>query len=286
MKLAGSQAAAFCRKPDVGLKSALIHGPDAGLIAARRQELTRALLEGSDDDLRLSQLPVNEVRKDASLLDAELKARGFFPGRRVVLVDSATDGLTKSISSILESTDTEDAFLILTAGVLPARSSLRKFFEADPSTISLQLFSEAPALADIEQALREAGLSCGISADALHKLKSVTDTMDYGSYTQLVEIIGIYGISHADPLSLSEIDLILPAQQDAETDRFVDAVANGDAATVGPLLRRLETSGTKPTTLLIALQRKFRQLLLAASAEGGPEAGLSLIKPPLWGHPP
>ena len=86
------------------------------MLSIRRRELVSALMGPEHDDLRLTHLNVADVRKDASLLDAELKARGFFPGRRVVVIDAATDGLTKSISGVLETTTTEDAFMILTPG--------------------------------------------------------------------------------------------------------------------------------------------------------------------------
>ena len=283
MKLSGRDTPRFCKNPDTSLKGALIHGPDSGMIAVRRRELVSALLGPEPDDLRLTSLNAADVRKDTSLLDAEMKARGFFPGRRIVVVESATDGLSKPVSAVLETTTTEDAFLILTAGVLPARSSLRKLFEQSGDIAALQQFQDAPGPNDIEDLLKAAGLKHGVTPDALEALSHYATTADYGSFVQLVDMISVFGIGRETPISFDEIAKVLPAGQETEIDSFVDAVAHGNPANIGPQMRRLETSGVNAVTLLIALQRQFRQLLLAASAPGGPEAGLARIRPPLWG---
>lgn len=283
MKLSGRDAARFCKNPDHSLKAALIHGPDAGTVAVRRRELTAALLGEDADDLRLSQLQAADVRKDASLLDTELKARGFFPGRRVVVVESATDGMSKTLSAILDTTDIEDAFLVLTAGVLPARSSLRKLFENDHSLAGLHLFQEIPNHTDIDEMLRNAGLKHGVEPDGAAILAELARNTDYGSFTQLIDLIAIFGVNQTTPLTAESISNVAPVQQDAEVDRFIEAVAHGKPTAIGPILSRLQVSGTKAVTLLIALQRQFRQMHLVGTAAGGPEAGLALVKPPLWG---
>jgi hypothetical protein len=66
------------------LAGALLHGPDAGLVALRRRQLVNFLTDG--DDLRLTRLEPGVAQKDPAGIDAALRARGFFPGRRVVLI--------------------------------------------------------------------------------------------------------------------------------------------------------------------------------------------------------
>lgn len=283
MKLSGRETARFCANPDLSLKGALIHGPDPGVIADRRRMLVESVLGGEKEDLRISQLQSSEVRKDASLLDTELKSQGFFPGRRVVVVDAATDGLSKGLGEILEDVTVEDAFLVLTAGILPARSSLRKLFESSNALISLQQFQETLGPSDIEESLRASGCTRGLSTGALEHLVSYAGTSDYGSFQQLIEIIAVYSLSVEREITDDDISKLLPAGQDSEVDIFVDAVAHGNAPAVGPTLRRLQTGGVNPVSVLIALQRQFRQLMLASTAPGGPEAGLAMIRPPLWG---
>lgn len=253
------------------------------MVAARRRDLVAAILGPERDDLRVTQLAAADIRKDAALLDTELKARGFFPGRRIVVVDGGTDGLTKTVDSVVETTTADDAFLVVTAGMLPARSKLRGLFEKTSGLIALQQFQEAPGPAEIEALLQDAGMKTGVDGNALHSLGGIAQSMDYGSFLQLVETISVFKSDSNDPLTVEEVEKIAPTGQDAEIDRFVDAVAHGRADEIGQILRRLEAGSVNAVSLLIALQRQFRQLLLASSAPGGPEAGLALIRPPLWG---
>lgn len=283
MKLAGRDVARFCKNPDINLIGALLYGPDAGIISVRRRELTRAILGEEPDDLRVSQIAAVDVRKDRSLLDTELKAKGFFPGRRIVIIESATDGMSKAFGEVLETVQVDDAFLILTAAQLPARSSLRKLFEGSRKLASLQLFQDAPGPNDIEDLLRSSGLSRGASPEAVSLLTEIAQGMDYGSFLQIIDIIILYASHTAAELTAEQVTSIAPVAQDSEVDRFVDAVSHGNAANIGPILKRLETNGTNAVTLLIALQRQFRQMLMVSSAEGGPEAGIASVRPPLWG---
>ena len=138
MKLAGARAAAFCARPDASaigeLTGALLHGPDPGLLALRRRELVDFATEG--DDLRLTRLEPGVALKTPAEIDAALRARGFFPGRRVVLIEGARDTLAGPLKAILAGIGpggvSQDALLIITAEGLTARSALRKLFEGSP----------------------------------------------------------------------------------------------------------------------------------------------------------
>lgn len=60
-----------------------------------------------------------------------------------------------------------------------------------------------------------------------------------------------------------------PATIEAEVDDLIIATAEGRAAVLGPLLRRLEGQGTAPVTICIAALRHFRTLHLVASDPEG-----------------
>ncbi len=135
MKLAGSRARAFCARPDASKCGALLYGTDAAVVALARQELVRVLTEG--DDMRLERLEPAQAARDPAGIDAALRARGFFAGRPVLLIEGAGDALAGPLGPILPEIRTDDAFLLLTAGSLPARSGLRKLFEADERLVAL-----------------------------------------------------------------------------------------------------------------------------------------------------
>lgn len=186
MKLSGREAARFCQKPDLSLIGVLLHGNDPGLIAAKRRQLVSAAMDGSVDDLRLTDLNVADARKDAALIDEALRARGFFPGRRIVTVLGGTDGLAKPLESILGGVTNEDALLVVTADVLPARSSLRKLFESRGDLASLQFFDDGFRPEDLKDALASAGLRVGVTPEGIDALAELTQDMDHGSTLQLI----------------------------------------------------------------------------------------------------
>ena len=281
MKLAGAQAAAFCRSPDPALAGALLHGTDEGMVATRRRQLVDALLDG--DPMRLERLDPATVRRDPAALDAALRARGFFGGRGVVLVEGATDALAAVLEPPLSSAAPEDAFLLVTSGPLPAKSSLRRVFEGSKSLMGLHISEDLPAPAEIASRLSSLGAAAGFSDGAGDLLASLAAGMDAASFDRLLETVATYALGANRPLEAEDVAALAPSGLDAELDAFVAAVAGGRPEAIGPILRRVMAAGATPVGLLLGLQRHFRQLLLAASAEGGPEAGLGRIRPPLWG---
>jgi DNA polymerase-3 subunit delta len=103
VKLGGRDAARFLARPDPGTAGALLYGPDPMRTALKRQALVEALIgpEGAAE-MRLTRLPASDLRRDpAALLDA-LKAVGFFPGPRAVLVEDASDAQGAPIAGALK----------------------------------------------------------------------------------------------------------------------------------------------------------------------------------------
>ncbi|HUS56046.1 MAG TPA: DNA polymerase III subunit delta [Thermohalobaculum sp.] len=290
MKLAGARAAAFCAHPDAkvlgGLAGVLLHGPDAGLLALRRRELVDFLTEG--DDLRLTRLEPGMALKAPAEIDAALRTRGFFPGRRVVLIEGARDTLAGPMKEILAENgpgdSAEDAFLLVTAEGLTARSTLRKLFEGGGSRLaSLALYPEPPGEAELAALLSQAGLSDGLTPEALQDLAAVAAQIDRGALLQLIEKITVYSLDRCEALDQEGLAPLLPMAADSELDRLVEAVAQGQAEAVGPLIGRLSASGVGATGMLIATGRHFRQLLGLAAARDGIEAALGRLRPPAFG---
>jgi len=281
LKLTGARAAAFCARPDQTLTGALLHGPDDGLLALRRRELVAALTGG--DEMRLSRLDPAAAQKDPAGIDAALRARGFFPGRRVVLIEGARDALAGPFGQILPVIGPEDAFLVVTAAGLAARSALRKLFEGAPALASLGLYPDVPGAAELEDLLARAGMRCGIDPAAVEELAACAAESDRGTLDQLVQKIAVFCLDRTAPLDVQTLRGLLPVARETELDRLVMAVADGRAEAVGPLIGRLAGSGTGGAAVLIAAGRHFRQLLALAAAPDGIEAALGRLRPPAFG---
>lgn len=283
MKLSGRDALAYFRKPDPKGAGALIAGDDPMRVAQRRQEVIAALIgpEG-EAEMRLTRIPAGDLRKDPALLIDAVKAQGFFPGPRVVFVEDATDGLSSVISAALEDWRAGDAQIVVTAGGLTAKSSLRKLFEGHRQTVAAVLYNDPPGPEEIAAMLAAAGLT-RISAEARSALGDLARSIDPGDFRQTIEKLGLYKIGDATELSLADVAALSPQSSEAETDDLLSVVAEGRTGEIAAILRRLYAQGVGPVGICINALRHFRTLHEAASDAGGPANGVARLRPPLYG---
>ncbi|MEM8787016.1 MAG: DNA polymerase III subunit delta [Pseudomonadota bacterium] len=283
MKLSTRDLRTFAAKPDPSHAGLLLHGPDSERITLLRGDITMVLI-GPDgaDEMRLTRLTGAELRKDpARALDA-LKSTGFFPGPRAVTVEEAGDGNAKALAAALEDWQPGDAYLLVTAGQLAARSALRKLFEQAPNAASAGVYADPPGRGDIEDMLDRAGIAQRIDT-GVQALLALAQEMDAGDLRQTVEKLALYKLGDDAPLGAEDVAACAPTATDAALDDLVAAVADGAVETLSAALPRLAAQGTAPTGICIALSRHFRLLHRAASDPAGPEQGLSRARPPVFG---
>lgn len=145
MKFAGREAARYLAAPDATRPGLLIWGADPVRVAAARQAAAAVLTgPGAEAEMRLARLPAGDLRKDPALLLDALKARGFFPGPRALVVEEAGDGTAPVIAAAMAEWRPGDTSLLVTAGALPPRSALRKLFESHPVAVAIALYDDPP----------------------------------------------------------------------------------------------------------------------------------------------
>ncbi|MEM8792693.1 MAG: DNA polymerase III subunit delta [Pseudomonadota bacterium] len=281
MKLNAAAAEAFVDTPNLDLCGALLHGPDSGVLARARQQMVAAIAEG--DDLRLTNLDGAVATKEIADLDGALRARGFFPGRRAVVVEGAKDGLAKGLTDILDDLTAEDAFLIVVSGQLNARSSLRKLFEGHRSVAALGLYPKAMTANDVSAHLRKLGFKAAFSPDAENLLVGTLAAMDPGAANQLIEKIAISFSRSEKEIGPGDLAPHLPLSMDAAADDLIDAVIDGRPEAVGPLLRKVTAGGTNAIQIMIQTSRRFRDLVSVSGADDGIDAAIGRLRPPVFG---
>ena len=94
MKLTGAKARGFLAKPDERFGCVLLHGANSIRVADQRSDLSMRLV-GPDaaKDLRLTVLQAAQLTRKVGAIADALKAVGFFPGPRLVIVEGANDAL-------------------------------------------------------------------------------------------------------------------------------------------------------------------------------------------------
>ena len=283
MKLNTRDAARYFAQPDAGKTGLLIYGADAMRVALRRQEVVRALIgPNGDDEMRLTRIQAADLRKDPALIGDAIKAQGFFPGPRVALVEDAQDSLAATLTAALADWAPGDAQVVVTAGSLAARSSLRKLFEGHDNAYAVGIYDDPPSRQEIEDTLKTAGLTA-IGRDAMGDLETLARALDPGDFRQTVDRIALYKLGDDTPLSSEEIALLAPSSIDAEIDDVLNIVAEARPGEIGPVMRRLSAQGVQPVALCIGATRHFRMLHRVAGDTGGAGAGIGKLRPPVFG---
>ena len=274
MILRGAEATRYFAKPDPARAGLLIFGADTMRVALRRQEVVLAMIgsEGTNE-MRLTRISGAELRKDPALVTDAMRASGFFPGPRAVLVEDATDGLTPTILAALTDWRQGDAQIVATAGSLTTKSALKTLFEKHLNAICIGLYDDPPTREEIESALTKAGLT-RLDPSARADLATLARDLDPGDFRQMLDKIALYKWNDPTPLTTAEVAMLAPATIEAEVDDLLQAVADHRHAAIGPLMRRLEGQGVNPVTLCIGALRHFRALHVAASDPGGVSNGI------------
>ena len=274
MILKGAEAARYCAKPDPARAGLLIFGADAMRVALKRQEAIAALI-GPDGaaEMRLTRISAGDLRKDASVLLDAIKEVGFFPGPRVCFVEEATDGLLPTIAAALTDWKPGDATIVVTAGNLTGKSTLKGLFDKAPIAVSIGLYDDPPSRDEIEAELKKAGLT-QLSSDAMADLTVLARALDPGDFRQTLEKIALYKHGDPTPLTPAEVADMAPATIEAEVDEVLQAAADGRASDVGALMTKLAGQGLAPVTICLMALRHFRSLHIAATDPGGINSGL------------
>jgi DNA polymerase-3 subunit delta len=282
MKLAPRDVGPFLSRPHPG-PGVLIYGADAMRVTLKRRDFLAACLGAdAERDMRLERVDAGELRRSAAPVVDALKARGFFPGARGVLVEEANDGVVDALAAALDAWREGDALVVVTAGELKPASKLRKLFEGHAQAVAAPVYDDPPSRAEMEAELKRAGLT-EIDRDAAADLEALAQALSPGDLRQTLEKAALY--KHGDPTPLTPADLaaVAPATYDTALDTVIAAAAEGDKDRVVPLLRRVAAQGTTPVTLVIAATRHFRALHDAACDPRGPDAALGRQRPPVFG---
>ena len=276
MKLNGAQAREELKRPDPDRAGLLIFGADAVRVAEARRTVVPALLgPGAEEEMRLSRLAADELRRDPAALQDAMQSAGFFPGPRAVWVEAATDGLADVIGAALDAHRPGDGAVIATAGQLPAKSKLRKLFEGHRSAAAIALYDDPPGRAEVEAALAGEGLAA--DRDAMAALLALALDGGPAGLRQAVEKLALYRHGQDGAATAADIAAIAPAPAEPETDAILAAVTEGDSAALARLMRRLPARSGRPTGLMIAALRHFRTLHAVSVS------GAGSLRPPLFG---
>jgi DNA polymerase-3 subunit delta len=282
VRLAAARVEAFLRRPDPEVAAVLLYGPDLGLVRERAAAIGRTVTADPRDPFFVADLAGATLAADPARLFDEAAQISLMGGRRLVRVRDVGDVHSPVFARFLADPP-EGSLVVVEAGDLPARGSLRRAFEDAPSGAAIGCYP------DIGRALAEVIRS----SLAAHQVTASRDAVEFltqhlggdrlltrAELEKLTLYAGDGGHVELDDARVSIADSAALSLDDA-----VLAAAEGDTAALDRALSRVFQEGESPVTVVRAVLRHLQRLhgIAARIAAGeSAEAALRAARPPVF----
>ena len=283
MKLTSRDVVSFFKSPPKGLAGVLIYGNDVMRVSDKRQQFVSSLLgPKADEEMRLTRISRENLKKAPEQAIDLCKAQGFFPGERALLIEEANETVADAIITAIEEWQDGDAAIVVTAGSLKPSSSLRKFFEQKKNIFSVPIFDNPMTKFEVEKIITESGLQ-NVTQEILNQLVIIASELTPGDFKQSVNKLALYKLNDETPVTYQDLINCTPASNEAAIDEVLNVILAGNEFKVNQIIGRLRSQGVLPVTLVIAATRHFKALFSIVSNPGGVSAGATALRPPIYG---
>lgn len=258
MKLERQALDRFLKQPSEDVAAVLIFGPDEGMVHERASLMTRAILGDADDPFRLTELSGDDLKTDPARLSDEARAIAMMGGRRVIRITRVTDALESLFDSVLtEHRDSRQALIVIEAGDIGSKSSLKKLFEALPHAGAVACYRDEardlPLI--IAQQVKEAG--CEIDRDAIEYLAANLGG-DRGVTRSEIDKMLLY-MGEEKRIALKDAMACVADQAAVGLDDLCQAVGLGELKSLERQLER-NLAETHPIMLVKMVSKHFLRL--------------------------
>ena len=281
MKIAGRAVKGFLDSPGPAITAVLVYGPDAGLVKERADTLARTAAGDTDDPFSSITLTPEDLKNDPARLADEAAALSLGGGRRIVRLQGATDGLTRHFKDFLREAII-GAFVVIEAGDLGPRSSLRKAFEAADNGAALACYADdGRSLGQvITETLQKQGVAVTLEARAY-----LLDNLGSDRLVTRMELekLALFK-GGAGTITLDDALQCVGDNAAMSLDAVIMAAASGDRLFLDRALARAFSEGTNAITILRAAARHLQRLHLAgALVDRGqsPDQAMKALRPPV-----
>jgi len=286
VKITANKVDGFIKSLNSEIRAVLVYGPNGGLVRERIKSLSKLVVQDPADPFNIGDFSSPSLAKDPVRLVDEVLAVSFGGGRRVLVVRDGGDDLTTAISAVLDNVAADHplaALVIVGAGNLTPRSSLRRLFENTEACAALPCFPDDEA--GLAQLVRNSLGKDGISIDP-HTLDAATALLGNDRQANRREIEKL--VLFAGPSGHLSEEMVLSCLGDsaeASAEEAVLSAAEGNYDDLVEQLVRVWADGTEPVAVIRNAQRHFQRLhyVLAQTNGGAPlDSAIKQLRPPLF----
>ena len=283
MKLGYRDIEPFVKKPNPAARVILVYGPDSGLMKERAKTMGLSVVQDINDPFNAVTLSTDILNEDPARLSDEAGAISMMGGERLIRIEDASDKITPLLKTYLENPP-ETALVILEAGELSPRSSLRKLCESAKNAAAVPCYVEDER--DLSRLIRETlqNEQIGIDADATSWLAANISGDRQKARGELEKLITYKGADKT-PVTLDDVRACCGEAGALAIDDLVYAVAGNNTAGALKTYKQLLEEGVSFIVILRSLQNHFRRLhITKAKIEQGANADSALksLAPPIF----
>lgn len=283
MKLTFRDIEPFVKKPNPAARVILVYGPDDGLMRERAKTLALTAVQDLNDPFNVAVLSAEMLAADSARLADEANAISMMGGMRLVRVENASDKITVALKQYLENPN-PNALVILEAGELTPRSSLRLLCEKSPAAAALPCYIEDEQ--GMARFIRETFSSekIPVENDAVLWLASAI-IGDRARARAEIEKLIIYKSSDKSTLTLADAQAVCGDTGARALDDLIYAVAGKQTAKALAVYNTLMDEDMSFVVILRTLQNHFRRLHLTRSKMedgSGLEEAMKSLSPPIF----
>jgi DNA polymerase-3 subunit delta len=283
MKLAFRAIETFVKNPPAAALAVLLYGPDEGLVRERANALARRIVPDPKDPFGIADIEPGKLLETPSLLLDEAQSISMLGGRRVIRLRDATDKHTSVIKDALRELKPGSNLVLIEAGELGPRSSLRLLFEEAENAAALPCYVDDER--DLTRLLSEAFKEQGyvISSEALVYM-AANVIGDRGVARSEAEKLMTY-MGHGKSIALEDVAASVGGSAVLPLDDLARTAVSGNFAEADRILRHLLSEGESPVRILRVLQDYILRLhVTKARLAAGEDFELALkkLRPPLF----
>ena len=265
-------------------RAVLVYGPNEGLVRERADLIARQVVADLADPFNAARLTGATVAADPPVLGDEAAAITMMGGRRVILIDGASDAVAAPLQDFLAAPK-GDGLIVLIAGDLPARSALRQVAEAAAGALALPCYDDdAQSIEALARGLSEAeGLR--FDADALRLLTGSVGADRMVARGEIDKLLLYKANDAARRITVEDIRAAIGDSADLTLDAVAEAVTGGDLKRLEDVLSRAFLQGEAAVSILRAIGRRLLRLYEAADAVASgsrPEDAVKRLRPPVF----
>lgn len=283
MKIAPRDQSQFAKSPPAYLCGAIIYGPNAPQIAQIGNDIAKTVVDDLNDPFNVITLTPSDLTGNPTLIADELFSQSLMGGRRLIRIKSASDKITTAVQNAIEDVGDCPNFLLIEAGALTPRSSLRKLGEKSKNLGILACYEDDDKSLSIyiqrQLTMAEFHPDRDVASYLAHQLSGNRSLAD-----RMIEKIITY---KGDDKTVTLDDAKNCASDPSETslDAAVQAALNGQQSQLEEALQILWAEGTSPIGIIRVSQGqlyRLRKVQTAISGGAPMDQALKTLRPPLF----